>query len=282
MPLRIHSITMGLAPAYLIESEAGLVLVDAGLPGQSPRVLRRMRRLGRSDLRLIFITHAHLDHYGSAAALRRLTGAPIAVHSADADALASGTSPIGTTRGWGRVAWPILRRFERLLPHEPTPPDVLLNDGDDLHAYGLDAVVVHTPGHTPGSSSLLIEGRLAFVGDLISTAGWPRVQRSYAHDWALIPQSLARVQALRPEWVYPGHGGPLRGEALQQMRYSGEERAWAGHASITAHIPSHSIQASSKSRIGTAWGSSKAGSYKRTLSSPKPATRTAWLVDSDQ
>jgi glyoxylase-like metal-dependent hydrolase (beta-lactamase superfamily II) len=224
--IRVHIITMGIAPAYLIESEAGLVLVDAGLPGYERRVLRRMQRLGRDDrstersrqsLRLIYVTHAHLDHYGSAAALRRFTGAPIAVHRADADVMARGESPVGETRGRGRVMWPILRQFERLLPHEPTPPDLLLNDGDDLRACGLDAVVVHTPGHTPGSSCLIVEGRLAFVGDLLANSILPRVQRSYAYDWALIPQSLARVQALEPEWVYPGHGRPLSGERFRRL-----------------------------------------------------------------
>jgi glyoxylase-like metal-dependent hydrolase (beta-lactamase superfamily II) len=223
MPLRVHIITMGIAPAYLVESDTGLVLVDAGLPGYERRVLWRMQRLGRDDLRLIYITHAHLDHYGSAAALRRLTGAPIAVHRVDADVMACGASPVGATRGRGRVLWPILRQFERLLPHEPTPPDVLLNDGDNLRAYGLDAVAVHTPGHTPGSTCLVVEGRLAFVGDLLANSILPRVQCSYAHDWSLIPQSLARVQALDPEWVYPGHGRPLSGEALQRMRYGGGE-----------------------------------------------------------
>jgi len=217
MSPRVHLVVMGIAPAYLVESDTGLVLVDAGLPGYERRVLRRMQALERADLRLIYITHAHLDHYGSAAALRRLTGAAIAVHRADADVMACGASPVGATRGRGRVMWPILRQFERLLPHEPAPPDVLLNDGDDLRAYGLDAVVVHTPGHTPGSTCLVVEGRLAFVGDLLANSILPRVQCSYAHDWSLISQSLARVQALNPAWVYPGHGRPLSGERFRRL-----------------------------------------------------------------
>jgi glyoxylase-like metal-dependent hydrolase (beta-lactamase superfamily II) len=209
-----------MSTAYLIESDAGLVLVDAGLPRFERKVVRRMRALGRDTLRLIFITHAHLDHYGSAAALRRLTGAPIAIHRADADAMARGTTPIGSVRRHGRSLWALLRLFEPHLRPEPTAPDVLLDDGDDLRAYGLDAVVLHTPGHTPGSSCLIVEGRIAFVGDLLSTVVRPRVQRSFAHDWSLIPDSLARLQALRPEWAYAGHGcRPLGGRALQRLTY---------------------------------------------------------------
>ena len=218
MSLRVHDISMRMARAYLIESDAGLVLVDAGLPGYEQSVLRRMRALGRDDLRLIFITHAHLDHYGSAAALRRITGAPIAIHSADGDAMARGATPIRSARGRGQLTQALLPLLDRCLRPEPTTPDLLLGDGDDLRACGLDASLLHTPGHTPGSSCLIVEGRLAFAGDLLSTMGRPHVQDIFADDWSLVPASLARLQALRPEWVYPGHGRrPLSREAFQYL-----------------------------------------------------------------
>ena len=110
MSLPVHNIPTGMSTAYLIESDGGLALVDAGLPRYERRVLRRMRALGRDDLRLIFITHAHLDHYGSAAALRRLTGAPIAIHRADGDTMARGDTPLGSVRGRGRLMWALLGR----------------------------------------------------------------------------------------------------------------------------------------------------------------------------
>jgi hydroxyacylglutathione hydrolase len=220
--LQIHSIPMRMACAYLIENDAGLVLVDTGLPRHEHRVLRRMRALRRDDLRLIFITHAHLDHYGSAAALRRLTGAPIGIHRADGDAMARGETPLGSAHGRGRLLQALLPLFKPVLCLEPTSPDLLLDDGNDLRAYGLDAVVLHTPGHTPGSSCLVvnvnIKRQIAFVGDLLSTTGRPHVQRYFAHDWSLIPDSLARLQALRPEWAYTGHGQrPISGETLQHL-----------------------------------------------------------------
>lgn len=218
MALHVHPIRMGLSIAYLIESDNGMVLIDAGVPNHERGAIRRMHALGRDDLRLIFVTHAHLDHYGSAAALRRLTGAPIAIHRGDGDAMACGETPIGSVRGWGRLAWPVLRPFERLLRPEPTPPDVLLNDGDGLRAYGLDAVVLHSPGHTPGSACLIVQGRLAFVGDLLSTSGWPHAQQSYADDWSLVRSSFLRLQALAPDRAYAGHGRrPLSGDALQRL-----------------------------------------------------------------
>jgi glyoxylase-like metal-dependent hydrolase (beta-lactamase superfamily II) len=76
--LKIHSLQLGPSIAYLIESESGLVLVDAGVPELDKVILAYLKKIGRDDLKLIYITHAHLDHYGSAEALRQATGAQIA------------------------------------------------------------------------------------------------------------------------------------------------------------------------------------------------------------
>jgi hydroxyacylglutathione hydrolase len=227
MRLQVHSIPMGalslpvgMARAYLIESDGGMVLVDAGMPHSEGSVMRRLRALGRDDLRLIFVTHAHVDHYGSAAALRRITGARIAIHRADADAMSRGETPIRSAQGRGRVLMAVRSLIEPVMRAEPTPPDILLKDGDNLRAYGVgcDAVVIHTPGHTPGSCCLLVDGRLAFVGDLLSTTFRPRVQSFFACDWSRIPGSFARLQELNPETVYAGHGHrSLTSEALQSL-----------------------------------------------------------------
>lgn len=75
MPLQVHSIPTALSVSHLITTEAGMILVDAGGPGSTRTLMRYLRWLGRDDLRAIFITHAQMDHYGSAGALRRLTGA---------------------------------------------------------------------------------------------------------------------------------------------------------------------------------------------------------------
>ena len=128
-------------------------------------------------------------------------------------------SPLGSVRGRGKLVVGLLHLFGTFLAPGPTPADILLDEGEDLASFGLDAVVVHTPGHTPCSSSLLVEKRLALVGDLLSTRGQPHVQRFYATDWSLIQASLTRIQALKPEWVYTGHGSrPMSGKVLQELR----------------------------------------------------------------
>jgi hydroxyacylglutathione hydrolase len=216
--LEIHSLSLGMVQAYLLAFDQDLILVDAGMPGYAGRVLRKMSSLGQGDLRLIYITHAHIDHYGSAAALRKATNAPIAIHAADEYDISRGESPLGEPRGRGRIVGAMMPLVERLITLAPSKPDIILKDGDSLRDYGLDAYVLHTPGHTMGSTSLIVEDRFAFVGDLLSTSGKPHAQRLFAQDWSVIEDSIDRVKSVRPEWIYTGHGRrPLSYEELLQL-----------------------------------------------------------------
>jgi len=218
MSLKVHAIPLRMSLAYLIEGDAGLVLVDAGLRGEEKRVLDKMKVIGRNDLRLIYITHAHLDHYGCAAALRRISGAPIAIHGLDEEAMALGETRLGTARGFGRVIKAMLPLANPLLRPEPAQADLVVDDGDDLSEYGLAATVLFTPGHTMGSTCLLLENRMAFAGDLVTNSGQPRMQRFFAEDWSLLPKSLVRLLEQNPEIVFSGHGRePIQGQQCQEL-----------------------------------------------------------------
>jgi len=190
---------------YLIETDQGLFLVDSGSPGQQDCVLAKMRLLGRTDLKLIWITHAHYDHYGSAAALREMTGALIGVHPADVWSMTNGQTSLGSWRSYGFIYPPALSLVNRRRPLLATSPDFTLVDGQTLEPFGLNATILHTPGHTPGHTCVLMEDGTAFVGDLIGGFPRPRVQGLLATDWDEMPRSLARLQLARPTWIYTGH-----------------------------------------------------------------------------
>ena len=216
--IRVHKIRLRMSLAYLVESDDHSILVDAGLRGEEGRILGAISRLGCRELGLIYITHAHLDHYGSAAAVKRATGAPIAIHKADAPAMMTGETRLGSARGQGRILAAILPLVNPLLRPEPVQADILLDDDQKLDRFGLKLLALHTPGHTVGSTCLIIEERIAFSGDLVTTTGRPHVQRAFAEDWGQIPQSVRKLQQVDPKWVYPGHGRrPLSGQALQTL-----------------------------------------------------------------
>lgn len=222
--VNIHPLPTGLGLSFLLEDKAGLFLVDCGSPGQERVVIRALQRMGRHDLRAIWVTHAHYDHYGSAARLRGLTGAPVGIHALDSQYLLRGESPVGTGHGRGKILRVVNALLNRLCPIAPTPVDFTLGDGETLESFGLNAMILHTPGHTPGHTCLVLEDKTAFAADLIARNPRPRLQDLLATDWPLLPGSLARLQAVRPTILYTGHSRmPLRGEELQQIRSASSE-----------------------------------------------------------
>ena len=118
-------------------------------------------------------------------------------------------------RDWKKTSDRTLPWIEPLLTVTPTDADILLEDGDSLEAYGINAYMLHTPGHTPGSSSLIVNDELAFVGDLLASNGEVHAQRSFASDWLEVACSLFRLREANPDVIYGGHGSdPITREQL--------------------------------------------------------------------
>jgi len=87
--IRIPILPFRMVNCFLILGAEGCVLVDTGLPGSESKIGNVLEKNGLSfkDIKLIVITHAHVDHAGSAARMRELSGAPIVAHEGDPQAL---------------------------------------------------------------------------------------------------------------------------------------------------------------------------------------------------
>ena len=222
-PTAVHRIRLRASNCYLLRSE-GVIVVDAGLRREGASILRAKKRLGisPSDMTLILLTHGHLDHAGSAAELAAMTGAPVALHKADAAYLIEGQSvPAPVISRWGRGISRLLSTsfMQRLTSIGEFAPDILLGDEDfPLHPYGIPGTVVHTPGHTAGSVSALLEDGRAIVGDLAMN-GLPALQRKpgpplIAQDLPELKRSWRTLYERGATTLYPGHGAPFPAEAL--------------------------------------------------------------------
>ncbi len=204
--LTVHRIDVG-SNAFLVENDSGMILIDAGYPGNQEKILKAMNVIApEKSLLLIFITHGHFDHYGSAAAVREATGAPIAIHRLDSEAMENGETPLPHTRNGGFFGKLVLPLAEKVWRTVPTRGDRLLESENRLENLGCNARVVHIPGHTAGSSGLLLQDSLFFAGDLISTKFGVMKQKWYAANWEEIDSSITKVNLLTPAVVFPGHG----------------------------------------------------------------------------
>ena len=216
--MKVFPISCGLGYGFLIEVDQGLFLIDCGSPGHHQKVLSKMVSIGRKDLKLILITHAHYDHYGNAHILRGLTGACIAIHHQDAQIMASGGSPLGTSHNHGFLFKPLQYLLKRINPLPPTKPDILLRDGDSFEKFGLNAFLLHTPGHTPGHSCIILEDGTAFAGDLLGRVPRVKPQNLLATNWQQIPASLQKFKSSPIEQFYTGHSiVPVPGDVLGKI-----------------------------------------------------------------
>jgi hydroxyacylglutathione hydrolase len=175
--------------AYVLldEDTGDAVLVDPGEEGD--RLLRAVSALG-GTVRAIWLTHAHVDHVGGIAAVKRQADVPIYLHPEDRplyDSAAQQAAMFGL----------------RMDP--PPAPDRELAEGDTLRCGTRDFGVWHTPGHSPGHVTIHGQG-IAFVGDCLFAGSIGRTDLPLSSPPALA-RSLERLCTLPDETiVYSGHG----------------------------------------------------------------------------
>ena len=214
MSHKIETICLASVNSYLLAVENGFVLIDTGKPERRGELNARLDDAGcrLADLRLILITHGDYDHAGNAAFLREAHGATIAMHGDDAARVEQGNWTLGMKPKPDKfpLFYRIVSRFIRPGPFDTFAPDVYLADGQTLQNFGLDATVLHLPGHTRGSVGVLTASGDLFCGDLMdSMIGKPSLE-FFIDDMPAAQASLARLRQLDVGMVYPGHGKPFR------------------------------------------------------------------------
>jgi hydroxyacylglutathione hydrolase len=224
MTVNIHTIHLGFDQGYILQGE-GVFLVDGGAPGKLDTFRQALDALSidPGQVQLIVVTHGHWDHIGSAGDIKEFTGAKIAMHEQDRDLLEQPLrpqpgGPPGVT-AWGRLLISMLGLYTRFLNIPATEVDVVLDDeGLPLAEYGIPGKVIHTPGHSHGSVSVLLETGEAFVGDLAMNRFPVRLNPGlpiFAEDIERVKQSCRLVLDLGAETIYPAHGKPFEADILR-------------------------------------------------------------------
>lgn len=205
--------------SYIASDGNDLLVFDVGAPGSGQILEAAIGAIGHSpeDVRLVVVSHSHLDHVGALQEVRALTGAPVAMHRDDIDEVSrlELKNPF-VHPGLARLTEPVLR----VLNPAPAPVDIALIDGDRIPMLG-GIRVVHMPGHTPGSVALLFEGRgIVTTGDAIQHRFGELLPPStvFTRDMAQAVDSIARLSGFDFEVVAFSHFRPLRAEGANRVR----------------------------------------------------------------
>lgn len=219
---------LGTGNIYVVCTDEEIVLVDTGIPQDRRLVADRIRRLGRSpaEVSAILLTHFHFDHAGSAAALKRLSGANVYAHEADVPYI-QGDETISSVYARGVIGkglsavQPAVRKIVKVPPVEV---DVPLRDGQLIDVLG-GIEVIHAPGHTPGSAAFLWpEQGVLFSGDcMINTYHFlTPPTNGFSVDFDETARSIRKVvdevDGRQVRMVCPGHGPVVSERAPEKLR----------------------------------------------------------------
>ena len=218
----IHKLPLGMCNCYLVKEE-GIVLVDTGFPNQKDKFRRMLQGLSIApkDISLILLTHGHWDHIGSAADLKKMTGGRVVINYREKfyveNALKELPSGIGI---WGMVLAVLMRIMAPMTKFPACRVDLVLDDEEfSLRPFGIRGKVLHTPGHSSGSMSLVLDSGDAFVGDL-AMSGFPmRIGPglpSIGEDAATIRNSYRLLLDNGVRTIHPAHGNSFSAATLKK------------------------------------------------------------------
>jgi len=199
------------------------VLIDTGMPGDEMVILQALNELGvhSRNLRMILITHAHLDHVGALAAVKGATEARVLASVHEKDHIEGQRLLCSMPREGlgGKVFKCILYMMEKFISkYEPVQLYSAYREEDGTgNVEGVE--IISTPGHSPGSLSFYFPAKKAvFVGDALTGTPAPGLPlRAGCSDYARALRSVKRLAQLDADVCLFGHGEPLVGNAASVL-----------------------------------------------------------------
>ncbi len=196
---------------FLVYTSDAALLIDTGYKGMGDQVARALKRcdLSSESLKLILLTHTHFDHAGGAAELKSMyPSAQLVVHRKEAELLKSGRASIPPGTRWkGKIiSWVGRNFFPGVAKYDPCEHDAVIDNRMDLSPFGINGKVIHTPGHTLGSLTVLLGDGRALIGDnAMGIPGKPHFP-PFAMDREGVLNSWEKIISAGSQWLYPAHG----------------------------------------------------------------------------
>lgn len=222
MEINIFPIHMGFDTIYLVSGE-GVILIDGGDPHKITKFVEGIEKaaIRPEEIRLIVLTHGHWDHIGSVKDISNLTGAKVLLHQGDMHFLdeTHPSQPPGFTP-WGKTIISLLKLYSLFVSIPTFDVDIVAGDEQiSLVDYGIPGKVIHTPGHSWGSVTVLLDSGEAFVGDLAMNMAPMRFSPGlpiFGDDIQIVKNSWRKLLEMGVKTVYPAHGNPFPAEILSK------------------------------------------------------------------
>lgn len=193
---------------YFVRKESFSMLVDTGAFYERRKIVKKLEKLGVNKIDYLLLTHTHFDHVQNAAFLKQKFQARIIVHTSEADFLTNGYSPLpqGTIFPT-KLLINTLNFFHFRARHQPCDAEIkITSERFYLPQWDSDTFILHTPGHTKGSVSFIIDKEIAIVGDSMMGTYHNSISVPFADDTSQVAESWMKLLDTNCSLFLPGHG----------------------------------------------------------------------------
>lgn len=217
----IIRILSGRSNVFLLTNGEKNILIDTGLQFKWNKLEKRLKHLNVNLIDYLILTHTHYDHAGNSKSIKEKYKAQIIVHRNEAALLTSGENilPNGTNPITRLIIRLFAKRFLSIAKYEPCQYDYLVDSALDLGNFGFNAYIMHTPGHTIGSMSIIIDDYVAIVGDTMFGIFKWSVFPPYANNITQMIDSWGKLLKTSCLVFIPGHGS-ANSRSLVQKEYN--------------------------------------------------------------
>ncbi len=204
----ITQIMSGRSNVFLLSNGKNNILIDTSVSRLWTKLQKHLEKLGIISIDYLILTHAHYDHAANANRIKEKFKSSVIVHKEEVNYLSNGDNilPNGTTIFTKPIVNILGKRMFSKFKYEPCKPDLLIDAGYDLLDLGFKACIIHTPGHTIGSMSLIVDDEIAIVGDtMFGIFNWS-VFPPYAENIDLMIISWGKLLETNCSIFLPSHG----------------------------------------------------------------------------
>lgn len=222
---RIFQVLSGRGNSFLIGKDNKFILIDTGRENKWKELKCNLDKIlsDTGSLKALILTHTHFDHAENAFRIKECYKTKLIVHSEEAGFIRSGNNP--TIKGSNPITRLLTNtvgeKAGEIYRYRPVSYDIVVNNYFDLKELGFKGYIIHTPGHTSGSTSIIIDDEIAFVGDTLFGVFQGLVSPPFAENTAVLVTSWGKLLNTKCIFFLPGHGKGINKRLLfkEYQRY---------------------------------------------------------------
>jgi glyoxylase-like metal-dependent hydrolase (beta-lactamase superfamily II) len=207
---KVIRLLSGRSNVFLITDGNKNLIVDTGISLMWPVLARRLEKLNIKKVDYLVLTHTHSDHAANASRLKKKYGLKVILHRSEVSYLNKGENiiPAGTNNFTRLMTNLLGKLFVKTFRYEPCMHDFEFDDIMSLTIFGFDACIMHTPGHTQGSASIVVGNEIALVGDTMFGVFRDSAFPPFASDTEQMMTSWKKLLDTGCYIFIPSHGSP--------------------------------------------------------------------------